>query len=98
MSTFKNMPRTYPRKRKCEELSFGNYTKPFILETAQKHGSKLSANVRQCNIAYSVVHVQLCFLNLYLLVHCFFVQHGRRSLVQSIYSSVRFLRIKNNKC
>ena len=46
--------RTYPRLRKSEKLLFWILHK--IMEIIC-----FSANVRQCNIASSVVHVQLCF-------------------------------------
>ena len=55
------MPKIYehaknmPRLRKAEELLFG-------ILTVQNHIiTCFSTNLRQCNIAYSVIHVQLCF-------------------------------------
>ena len=36
--------------------------KTFILDTAEDHEKNcFSDNVRQCNIAFSVAHVQVCF-------------------------------------
>ena len=52
-----NIPETDVRRR------------TFILDTTQNHGKfYLLDNVRRCNIAYSVVHVQLFFKSILFII------------------------------
>ena len=58
-----------------------------------------SANVRNYNIADSVMHVQLCLNPLILLLYYFLAGQGNGKLIKRIHaSSVWFVRMENNNC
>ena len=57
----------------------------FILDTAQDHGNSLFIlelmHVHQCNIACSVVHVQVCYNRFYLLLYSLLLHVALKSVV-----------------
>ena len=59
-----------------------------------------SANVRQCNLAYNAVRVQLCFqIFFYLLLFCFLA--GPATVADNWYSVIIFIwfvQMEHNKC